>query len=120
MVTASPPARGSRWPWLVAAAAAVVVFTIVAVLVLRAPADATYDDAVQARFMDACTAEGGEPVRDTCACLYGELERTVPFARFEAVDEQLAAQLQAATPGQSLALPDDVRPLLDQCVASAG
>ncbi len=93
---------------------------VVGLLVLWPRSDPTYDDAVQARFMEACTAQGGDPVRDTCACLYGELERTVPFDRFEEVDEQLAAQLQSTTLGQSLTLPDDVRSLLDACVASTG
>ena len=93
---------------------------VVGLLVLWPRSDPTYDDAVQARFIEACTAQGGDAVRDTCACLYGELERTVPFDRFEEVDEQLAAQLQSTTLGQSLTLPDDVRSLLDACVASTG
>lgn len=109
-----PPSSARLWLGIAAAAIAAVVVAVVLLVVVR-PADPGYDDATRQRFLDACTAEGGDAVAGTCGCLYDRMAADLPFERFEAVDELLAAETVEA--GQPLALPADVQALLDACLA---
>ncbi len=112
------PSRRKR-PWYLWATAGVVVVgvAIVVIVAVRPRPQSTYDDAVRERFLGACTAQGGEPVRDTCECFYDEIEQNVPFDRFELLDESLAVQTQSTVPDQALQLPDDINAMLQDCVA---
>jgi hypothetical protein len=104
--------------WIVGSIVGVVLLVAVVAVVaaVRPRPQSDYDDAVHDRFLGACTAQGGEPVRDTCECLYGEIEQNVPFDRFELLDESLATQTQSTAPDQPLQLPDDVDAMLQDCV----
>jgi hypothetical protein len=115
------PAPSHRTRTILIVGALAVVAVVVAVFVaaaVRPRPQSEYDDATRERFLDACMTNGGEPVRDTCTCVYDQIVQTVPFDRFEVMDELLGAQLQAA-PGQPLDLPDDVATMLQQCVSSS-
>jgi hypothetical protein len=118
LVAEGPRRTRRRLPWVVVAAAGavVVVAVVVAVLVTRDESTAGYDETTRANFMAACTAEGGDPVEPTCACIYDDLVATVPYERFAEVDDQLTQETAAAG---ELALPDDVAAIVDRCVAAA-
>jgi hypothetical protein len=105
-------ANSSRKPLMIAGAVVVVL----AVVLLTRPADPTYDDASRARFVDACIADGGEPTRSTCECVYDEIAATVPYDRFEAVSDELALQDSQKAPEEPLELPDDIQAMLDTCL----
>jgi hypothetical protein len=106
--------------WLGIGVAALVVLVVVVAIVRPRP-QSSYDDAVRDRFLDACTAQGGDGVVDTCTCFYEQLERDVPFDRFELLDESLATQLQlheqTDAVDRDLDLPDDIAQMLERCVA---
>lgn len=98
---------------------AVVVLAVVAfggLFALRRSAQPDgYDEAVRAAFMADCVADGGEPVRVACGCVWDGLVATVPFDRFVEVDEQLAP-LVATNPARTpLELPDDIGTLVRSC-----
>jgi hypothetical protein len=103
------------WAGLVALGLAALVVVAIAV---RPDSQDDYDDAVRDRFLAACTTDGGEPVRNTCVCLYDAMVANVPFDRFELLDESLAAETQDRSDAP-LELPDDVQAMLDECVAAA-
>jgi uncharacterized protein involved in exopolysaccharide biosynthesis len=115
------PGPSKRHGYLWAGLAVVLVIVVIAVIAaVRPRPQSSYDDAVRGRFIGACTAQGGAPVQNTCACLYREIEQNVSFDRFELVDEMLAAQLQARTaPDQPLLLPEDINAMLQDCIARA-
>jgi hypothetical protein len=109
-----------RWyVWVGLGVVAVVVVVVIAAAVRPRP-QSEYDEAVQARFVDACSAQGGEGVRDTCECFYGKVADTIPFDRFELLDETLAIQTSSLEPGQPLQMPEDVNALLQECVSASG
>lgn len=114
--TAAP--RSSRRPWYLWAgiAAALIVVVVVVALVAR-PSDPTYDDASRDRFLESCTRDGGDPARPTCECLYGRIVASVPYDRFELVNEDLARQLETLPEDEPLELPDDFQVMLDECIA---
>jgi hypothetical protein len=117
-VTETSRASKRRWYLWAGLAVVLAVLVIVVIAAVRPRPQSDYDDAVRDRFISGCTAQGGAPVKDTCECLYGQIEQNVPFDRFEVIDAMLAAQLQAATaPGQPLELPDDVNAMLQDCIA---
>jgi hypothetical protein len=117
-VTDGGQTGSARRPWYLWVGVALVALVAVVALavVVRSGAQDDYDDAVQQRFLAACTAQGGDPVRDTCACFYDEIVAAVPFDRFELLDASLATQVQGPSAGP-LALPADIQALLDGCVA---
>lgn len=118
-VIAGPaPSHRRRTIVIVAALAALAVVVVAIAAAVRPRPQADYDDATRARFVDACMTNGGEPVRNICVCVYDRIVQTVPFDRFEVIDELLGSQLQAA-PGQPLDLPDDVAAMLQECVSSS-
>lgn len=113
-VVAEGPRRSRRrLPWLVAAGVGALVIVGVVVAVLATRDQGGYDDQTRDDFLAACTADGGDPVRPTCECIYDEMVATVPYDRFEEVDEQLTQQ------SGDLTLPDDVSAIVDGCVAAA-
>ena len=118
LVAEGPRRSRRRAPWLVVAGlgGAAVVAIAVAVSVTRDGSGSGYDETTRAKFMAACTAEGGDPVVPTCECIYDELVATVPYERFVEVDEQLTRV--TALEGD-LTLPDDVAAVVDGCVAAA-
>lgn len=108
----------SQRPWYLWAAvgAAVLIVVVVVAAIVRPRPQSSYDDAVRDRFLEACTAQGGNSVRDTCECLYGRIEQSVPFDRFELLDETLSIQTQTSAAGQPLNLPDDIDGMRQECV----
>jgi hypothetical protein len=107
--------RLARWSWVVAAA--VVAAIVIVVLITMTDSDEQgYDDGVRARFLEVCTADGGEPVRSTCECLYEGVEREIPYDEFERIDAELAAQADQSEPGAPLDLPAEVQAILDRCL----
>lgn len=120
---------GRPWYLWVAVGLVVLVIVIVIAIALRPRPQDSYDDAVRDRFMSACTAQGGEPVSETCACFYDRIEQDVPFDRFETLDETLgqtlatqplATQTQASAAGSAVNLPEDLNLMLTECVAETG
>lgn len=107
-----PPGGGDRRPFIVAGIVLLAVAVTAAVIVLvstREPAGYSAED--EQRFMAACTANGGEPVRGTCSCIYGQMAAKVPYSRFVAVNNDLAGK-QAP-----IELPQDVEAIRADCVA---
>jgi hypothetical protein len=113
---------GSKRRWYLSVGLAVVALVVVIAIVaaVRPKRQTDYDDAVRDRFLAACTAQGGEPVQDTCGCLYDQIEQNVPFDRFELLDDTLAGEVQASAPDQPLELPDDINAMLQGCIAQTG
>jgi hypothetical protein len=109
-----------RWYVWVGIGAVVLVVAVVIAAAVRPRPQSEYDEAVQTRFVDACAAQGGEGVRDTCECFYGKVADTIPFDRFELLDETLAIQTVSLEPGQPLQMPEDVNALLQECVNASG
>jgi hypothetical protein len=105
-------------PWYVWAGAGVAVLILVVVVaaIVRPRPQSSYDDTVRDRFLEACTAQGGNAVQDTCECFYDKIEQNVPFDRFELLDETLAVQTQTSAPGEPLNLPDDIDAMRQECV----
>lgn len=115
----SEPSAARRWyRWAPIAIGVLIVAVAAGILIARSGTQDDYDEAVQRRFLDACTGQGGEPVRDTCECFYDRIEQTVPFDRFEDLDESLAAEASGTASGQPLNLPPDIDALLQECVTA--
>ncbi len=76
-----------------------------------APSD--YNAEVEKNFIETCTDQGGDGLRDVCQCAYDSFVREIPFDRFQRVDERLADDPQAE-------LPDDFLDLYTDCVIQAG
>jgi hypothetical protein len=93
----------------------VVLSVVVAVLVTRKPGGYNADD--QQRFMSACMAKGGEPVRSVCGCIYDQLAAKVPYDRFVAIDQQLGEQRNHSSAGSDLQFPPEVEAIRADCVA---
>jgi hypothetical protein len=121
-VDPEPPPTSSRsarpWYFWVALGVLVAITAIVVAFAVRPTPQDDYDDAVRDRFLAACTARGGDPVRETCMCFYDRIVAEVPFDRFELLDETLAIQT-ASTPDEPLQIPDDMEAMLDDCVAES-
>lgn len=102
---------------LLAVGAAVVIAAVIAavVLITRQPA-ADYDDVSRARFIEACTADGGESVSATCECIYEGIVSTVPYSRFDEVDRQLRERDPSTGPVE---LPADIDSIRQDCVNKA-
>lgn len=92
----------------------VIAVTIGVVLGLRR-SSATYDGASHDRFIAACTADGGEPVRDTCECIWEGIVSTIPFERFVRIDRELRGQ---AVSGKDLEMPDEIDSIREDCVST--
>jgi hypothetical protein len=114
------PSRWGRW-WIPVGMVVVLVVVVVAVAVVLANRSSSsgYDDATRQRFLDGCTADGGEPVRSACECLYDQIVATIPFERFSVVSGELTAT--TVEPGAPLELPEDFQALVAGCrTASTG
>lgn len=109
-----------RWYVWVGISVVVLIAAVAIAAAVRPRPQSDYDEAVRTRFVDACSAQGGDGVRDTCECFYGKVAETIPFDRFELLDETLAIQTSSAQPGQPLQMPEDVTALLQECVATTG
>ncbi len=106
---------GSARPaWLRWGVPAVVLVFVVAVGVgyLTSRPEPTYDEGTRQRFVEVCMADGGEPVRPACECLYTAITEQVSYDRFAEVHEQLVATLDA---GDKIVLPDDIAALIPDC-----
>lgn len=110
------PTRTGRRPLLIVSIGVLVVAIVVVVVVLvtRKPTGYTSDD--QQKFMSACMAGGGEPVRSTCACIYDQLTSKVPYERYVTIDSELQSQ-RAADPNTSPRFPAEVEAIRADCVA---
>ncbi|MBI2706666.1 MAG: hypothetical protein HYX32_15450 [Actinobacteria bacterium] len=107
-----PKPSGDRRPFVVAGIvllAVAVAAVVVAFISSREPTGYTAED--EQKFMAACTANGGEPVRGTCSCIYGQMATKVPYARFVAVNNDLAGRQSP------IELPQDVEAIRADCVA---
>lgn len=116
--TGSGPSRRRR----VIVGTGVVVALLVAglVAVLAWPTDASgYTDEVEANFMAACTADGGDDVEPVCGCLYDEIVDTIPYDRFEEVNDALETE-RAADADASIQLPADFDEIRATCVDREG
>lgn len=110
-----PSAERSRLPWILAGVGAVVVVAVIVVVVVLAGRPSGYSDATRQQFLTACTADGGESVRDACTCVYDRMAASVPYDRFADVDQQLRSQFPSTPQGQPLSLPSDVQAIVDAC-----
>lgn len=114
-----PRARRRVSPVALIAGGLTVVVAVVLVVVLLAGDDEdeaaapTYTDSTEEAFLVACTADGGDPVRPVCQCLYDGLVETIPYERYDEVNDLLLAAPPA--PGDPLALPDDFEEILAGC-----
>lgn len=112
--------RSSRfptWVWILAALAGLAIVIGIVLIAVGASEQTDYDDATRTRFLDACTADGGDPVRRTCECIYDGVEAEIPFDRFEEIDSQLSEQASSTGPGDPLPVPEDVQRIVDRCIA---
>lgn len=101
-------------------AAGLVVVVVAAVLRLvlsGGAADRSYSPESHDRFIASCSAEGGEPVRSACECLYEGIEDEVPYERFEQVDEELRS---SDADGSPVTLPGDLDAIRVGCVEGSG
>lgn len=99
-------------------AAGLVVVVVAAVLRLvltGGAADRSYSSETHDRFIASCSADGGEPVRSACECLYEGIEDEVPYERFEQVDEELRDD---AARGSTVTLPEDLDGIRAGCVSA--
>lgn len=97
---------------------ALLIAAVVAVLFW--PSDASgYTDEVETNFMAACTADGGDDVEPVCVCLYAEIVETVPYDRFEEVNDSLETE-QASDPSSPVRLPADFDEIRQACVDRHG
>lgn len=111
---------GRRRTVIIGAVVAVVLVAAAITAVLLAPSDASgYSDEVEENFLAACTADGGDDVEPVCACLYEAIVDTIPYDRFEEVDDALVAQREAEADGD-LRLPRDFEALRVACVDEEG
>jgi hypothetical protein len=110
-----PVAERGRRPWILVGVGAVVVVAVIVVLAVLAGRPSGYSDATRQQFLSACTADGGESVRDACTCVYDRMVAAVPYDRFTDVDQQLRAQFPSTPVGEELALPDDVQAIVVAC-----
>jgi hypothetical protein len=105
----------TRRRWAIIASGLVVgIGLIVAGAVVALQSKGAYSTDDQTTFMSACTSAAGEPARPTCACIYDELSRTVPYAQFVSINEQLGAERAGTEP---LPLPPTVESIRAACVA---
>jgi hypothetical protein len=76
----------------------------------------TYTAATERAFLDACTAEGGDDVATSCACLYDAIVADIPYERYREVSDEL---LEARPVDGPLPLPDDFEALVRTCRRAA-
>jgi hypothetical protein len=111
--------RRSRLPIVLGGLALVAAAVAVGALLMGGadeedePASPTYSAAVEAVFIEACTADGGEPVRPVCECFYDGIVETIPFDRYEEVNRLLLAS--PPSDGEPLPIPDDFEAILAEC-----
>lgn len=72
-----------------------------------------YNAEVEENFIETCTDQGGDDLRDVCQCAYDAFEEQIPFDRFQRVDERLADDPDAN-------LPDEFVDLYADCVVAQG
>lgn len=108
--------RISRKRTILIATGAVTTFAlaVVVVLVVSGRPEPDYDDVSRSRFIEACTADGGEPVRGACECMYDGIVATIAYERFAEVDRELSVGASSDTPVE---LPDDIESIRRDCVA---
>ena len=66
-----------------------------------------YNAEVEANFIETCTDQGGDNLRDVCQCAYNSFEQNIPFDRFQRVDDRLSENPNADLPDDFLALYTD-------------
>ncbi|MCX7620454.1 MAG: hypothetical protein N2037_06370 [Acidimicrobiales bacterium] len=104
-------------PLIVAVVASVLVVASfsAAVFLRRSQRDQGYSPAVYASFMEACTRDGGEPVRPVCQCIWDRATQDVPYGRFEQINDELLAQEADRGRGVPLDVPDDFGVIVQEC-----
>jgi hypothetical protein len=102
------------------ALAIVVAAFIAALLVRRSQRPEGYSDAVYATFMDACSRDGGEPVRPVCQCIWDRSVTEIPYARFKEINAELLAQEAEQGSGVPLHVPDDFGAIVRACADELG
>jgi hypothetical protein len=118
--TSDAPPRSKRRAVLIGVGLLVVVAAIAAGAVLLTADDGGgYGDDVEDTFLAACTAQGGDDVAPVCECLYAGIVDTIPYDRFEEVDDSFEAEL-ADDPDAELRLPSDIDEIRVDCVDDEG
>lgn len=104
-----------RVPWWMVAVGGLAAVAIVVGIILVSTSSgptATYDEATEQRFLASCTADGGDPVRPACQCLYSEIVASIPYERFVELSDQL---LDAEAAGEAFVLPPEIEALVPAC-----
>ena len=116
-----PPRKrsGMRRALTVAAVVAAAVVLFGALFALRRAGGPDYDETVRENFLTVCVADGGEPVRPVCECVWEVMEAEIPFERFMEVDRLLAEQVASVPDGTPLDIPDDIGVIVRDCVESS-
>ncbi len=91
-----------------------LALAVVVVLVVSGRQEPDYGDVSRSRFIEACTADGGEPVRGACECMYDGIVANIAYERFAEVDRELSVGASSDTPVE---LPDDIESIRRDCVA---
>lgn len=109
------PAPKSRTGYIVVAGilVAIVLVVLIAVIVGRRPSGYSAED--KQMFLSACTAGGGDPVKDTCGCIYDQMSQKVPYERYVAIDAELQTQ-RAKSQNAPLQFPAEVEAIRVTCV----
>lgn len=82
-------------------------------------AEETYTVDTRRAFLEACAGDGGDDARQVCECFYDSITETVAYERFDEVNRELLADLEAEPDG-GVELPSDFEPLLEQCRRQVG
>lgn len=104
---------------IVVLAVVVAAFTV-ALLVRRSQRPEGYSDTVYATFMEACSRDGGEPVRPVCQCIWDRAVTEIPYGRFEQINAELVAQEAEQGTGVPLHVPDDFGAIVRACADELG
>jgi len=109
------PAPKTRTGYIVVAGilVAVIAVAVIATYVGRRSSSYAADD--KQSFMAACTAGGGDAVKDVCGCIYDQLSQKVPYERYVAIDAELKTQ-RSSTPDAPLRFPPEVESVRSRCV----
>jgi hypothetical protein len=97
----------------------IVAAVVVGAVLLTADGGGGYDDEVEETFLAACTAQGGDDVAPVCECLYAGIVDSIPYDRFEEVNDSFEAEL-ADDPEAELRLPSDIDEIRVDCVDEEG
>lgn len=111
------PAPRGRTGFVVVAVILVVVVGAVILVAVLAGRKSGYSAEDREKFMSACTAVGGDPVKNTCGCIYDQMSQKVPYERYVAIDADLQSQ-RATAENKALQFPPEVESIRATCISS--